>query len=154
MSHTEQAEIKHQSKHLIEMGFVRTSKSFWASPLLFARKKNGRLRFCMEYRASNKFTVENICPITRNYNILHQFMTLKTFWTSDLRSGHHQLKISSKDIPETVLRTKYGHYDCKDVPLGFTNAPPAFMSTMKNVFNDYIDSFIMVHVGDVLVYSE
>ncbi len=59
MSHVELAEIKKQVEHLIEMGFVRPSKSPWSSPVLFVSKKDEILRFCVDYRVLNRSTVKN-----------------------------------------------------------------------------------------------
>ena len=45
MSHTELEEVKTQVEKLLEQGFIRLSISPWRSPVLFASKKEGRLRF-------------------------------------------------------------------------------------------------------------
>ncbi len=59
MYHTELAEIKKQVEHLIEMGFLRPRKRPWASSVLLLIKKDRSLRFYVDYRALNRFTVKN-----------------------------------------------------------------------------------------------
>ncbi len=56
--------------------------------------------------------------------------------------------LSEYYIPNTDFSTRYGHYEYTVVPFGLTNAPVAFMSV-----KDYTDSFVMVYLDDILVYS-
>jgi hypothetical protein len=39
------------------------------------------------------------------------------------------------------------------MPFGLTNAPLVFMDMMNRVFHDYLDSFVVVFIDDILVYS-
>ena len=153
MSHTELDEIKKQVEKLLHMSFVRPSKSPWASPVLFASKKDGSLRFCVDYRALNRFTVKNSYPLPRIDMLMDQIGGAKYFSTIDLRSGYHQMRISEENIPKTAFSTRYGHYEYTVVPFGLTNAPAAFMSITNDVFRDYTDSFVMVYLDDILIYS-
>ena len=75
------------------------------------------------------------------------------FSTIALRSVYHQMRISEEDIPKTAFSTRYGRYEYMVIPFGITNAPAAFMSIMNDVFRDYIDSFAIVYLDDILVYG-
>ncbi|WMV37606.1 hypothetical protein MTR67_030991 [Solanum verrucosum] len=72
----------------------------------------------------------------------------------DLKSSYHQLKISPEDVPKTTFRTRYGHYEFLVMSFGLTNAPAAFMSLMNGVFKPFLDSFVIVFIDDILVYSK
>jgi hypothetical protein len=65
VSPAEQDELKAQIELLLEKGLIRPSVSPWGSPVLFAPKKDGGLRMRLEYRALNKLTVKDKCPIPR-----------------------------------------------------------------------------------------
>ena len=63
------------------------------------------------------------------------------------------MRTSEQDITKTAFSTSYGHYEYTGVPFVLTNAPAAFMSIMNDAFRDYTDSFVMVYLDDILVYS-
>ena len=59
-------ELEHLRKYLDEYlsrGWIRGSKSPAGAPILFAKKKDGSLRLCVDYRGLNKVTVKNRGPL-------------------------------------------------------------------------------------------
>ena len=63
------------------------------------------------------------------------------------------MRVRDFDISKTVFVTRYGSYEFLVMPFGLTNAPAVFMDLMNRIFRDFIDSFIIVFIDNILVYS-
>nr|GEW25844.1 putative reverse transcriptase domain-containing protein [Tanacetum cinerariifolium] len=72
----------------------------------------------------------------------------------DIRSGYHQLRVHEDDIPKTMFRTRYEHFEFTVLPFGQTNAPTIFMDLMNRVCRRYLDKFVIVFIDDILIYSK
>ena len=126
----------------------------WGALVLFVKKKDGSLRMCIDYRQLNKLTIRNKYPLPRIDNLFDQLQGSVVFSKIGLRSGYHQLKIREEDVPKSAFRSRYGHFVFLVMPFGLTNAPAIFMDLMNRVFHQYLDSFVVVFIDDILVYSK
>jgi hypothetical protein len=117
-------------------------------------KKDGSRRMCVDYRSLNEVTIKNNYPLPRIEDLFDQMRGATVFSKIDLRSGYHQLKIRTEDIPKTAFTTRYGLYEFLVMSFGLTNAPAYFMNLMNKVFMEYLDQIVVVFIDDILVYSQ
>ena len=153
MAPAELKELKEQLQDLLDKGLVRPSTSPWGALVLFVKKKDGSLRLCIYYRQLNKVTIRNKYSLPRIDDLFDQLQGASCFSKIDLRSGYYQLRIRREDVPKTVFRTRYSHYEFLVMSFGLTNAPAAFMDLMNRVFKPFLDRFVIVFIDDILVYS-
>lgn len=118
------------------------------------KNKDGTLRLCIDFRQLNKVTVKNKYPLPRIDDLFDQLKDAKIFSKIDLKSGYHQVRIKEEDISKTAFRTMNGHYEFTVVPFGLSNAQAIFMCLMNGVFREYLDKFVIVFLGDILIYSK
>jgi hypothetical protein len=102
MTSKELVELKVQLTELLDKGYIRPSSSPWGCPALFVKKKDQSLRLCVDYRPLNAVTIKNKYPLPRIDILFDQLAGAKVFSKIDLRSGYHQIKICSEDVPKTT----------------------------------------------------
>ncbi|GAU48050.1 hypothetical protein TSUD_404850 [Trifolium subterraneum] len=154
MSASELNELKMQLEELLEKKFIRPSVSPWGAPVLLVKKKEGSMRLCIDYRQLNKVTIKNKYPLPRIDDLMDQLVGACVFSKIDLRSGYHQIRVKTEDVPKTAFRTRYGHYEYTVMRFGVTNAPGVFMEYMNMTFHSFLDKFVVVFIDDILVYSK
>jgi predicted aspartyl protease len=154
LSFKETEELKSQLDKLMEKGWIRHSSSPFGAPVLFAYKKGGTLRMCIDYRQLNQLTIKDkySLPIAEDL-----FMTLgkgKIFSKLDLASGYHQIPIEPEDIQKTAMSTKFGSYEWLVMPFGLTSAPATFQRLMNQVLQPLLNVCVVVYLDDILVFSD
>ena len=86
-------ELERQIKALLDADIIRESVSLYASPVLFAPKKDCRLRLCVDYLRLKRQTLRDYYPTPVASDWIAQTRGSRMFSKLDLQSGFHQLRI-------------------------------------------------------------
>jgi transposase InsO family protein len=145
--------IEEHLKEMIEPGIISPSKSPWASPVILAPKKDGSLRFCVDYRKLNSMTIRDAYPIPRIDDTLDSLQEAKFVSTLDLRSGYWQVEMDKNSREKTAFVTHKGLFEFNVMPFGLTNAPATFQRLMDIVLAGLKWQCCLVYIDDVVIYS-
>ena len=69
-----------QLRKMQEKGVIKPSKTPMASPVVLVQKKDGSLRFCIEYRALNAVTKADMFQLPWTGDLLH----CRSTWSSQI----------------------------------------------------------------------
>ncbi|KAE8703426.1 hypothetical protein F3Y22_tig00110469pilonHSYRG00022 [Hibiscus syriacus] len=111
MTPPELEEMRKQLKDLLDVRYIRPSKSPYGALMLFQKKHDGSLRMCIDYQALNKLTVKNKYMIPLITDLFDQFGGARWFTKLDSRSGYYQFRIAKGDEPKTACVTRYVYLD-------------------------------------------
>src|SRR5215208_2719959 len=118
--------LKEEISRMLKEGIIRKSMSPWSSPVVLVEKKDGTLRFCVDYRKVNKITKRDSHPLPRIDDLLEQYRGAKYFTTADLLSGFWQVEMLEEDKEITAFITNSGLFEFNIMPFGLKNAPALF----------------------------
>ena len=138
----------------LNKGFIAPSQAPFASPILFARRSDGALRFCVDYRKLNAATKKNQYPLPLIDELLQRLKRAKIFTKIDIHQAFHRVRIDPESEELTTFRTRYGSFKYKVLPFGLTNGPATFQHFINDIFMDFLDNFLTVYLDDILIYSE
>jgi hypothetical protein len=108
----------------------------------------------VNYRPLNAVTIKNKYPLPCIIILFDHLAEAEVFSKIDLRSGYHQIKIRSEDIPKMAFTIRYGLYEYLVMSFGLMNAPTHFMYLMIPIFILALDQFVVVFIDNILVYSK
>lgn len=150
----ELAEMEKQVNELLEMGYIEESNSPFAAPVLFAKKKDGTLRMCLDLRALNAKTIKLKYPLP-NINTLFDSLQGNKCWSViDCLNGYNNLPLHPNDRPKTSFRTPFGQYSWKTLCFGLTNAPAVWMQYMHRLFKPMLYKKVLIYLDDILVLGK
>ena len=148
-------EVKAHIQEMLDLGAIRHSNSPWASAIVLVRKKDGRLRLCIDLRKLNNRTVKDAYSLPRIETLLDTFLGSTIFTTLDLKAGYWQVEMAEECKAFTAFTCgPLGFYECETMPFGATNAPATFQRLMHNCLGDLNMTWCVVYLDDIIVFSD
>ncbi len=147
--------VKEELDKLLEVGFIRPVETTeWVSLVVLTLKKNGKLRVCVNYKAWNKVTKKDQCPLPFCEEILEEVAGHNMYTFGDRYMGYHQVKIVPENQLKTTFTTPWETFCYTIMPFGLCNALRTFQRLMNKVFDPFLGLFIQVFINDFGVYND
>ena len=109
-----------------EEGVIEPASAEWASPVVLVPRKDGTLRFCVDYRRLNALTRRDSYTIPRMDECIDSLGDTTIFSTLDCNSGYLQVEVDEADRDKTTLTSHLGILRFLRIPFGLKNAPANF----------------------------
>ena len=130
-------EVREHLKLMLDAGVIRLSNSPWCNAVVLVWKKDGSLRFCIDFRKLNSLTKKDSHPLPRICETLDSLIGAAYFSTFDLTSGFWQVPMAEESKQFTAFTLgSMGLFECDRMPFGLCNTPATFQRLMQNCLGE------------------
>lgn len=149
----EEEEEKHLTA-MLDAGVIQPSSSPWASSPVLVRKKDGGVRWCLDFRKLNAVTKKDAFPLPLISDCLDALAGNKYMSTLDMASGYWQIEIHPEDREKTAFITRFGLFEHRRMSFGLCNAPSTFQRAMNLVLRGLTWKTVLAFLDDVLILGK
>ena len=132
---------------------IEPSAGPWCSNIVVVKRKDGRLRLCVDYRNLNAHTYFDSYPLPNVEATLDALGGSSWFCTLDLRSGYHNVMIADDDRDKTQFITRRGTFRWKRMSFGLSTAPGSFQRLMDLVMSGLNYESVLVYLDDLIIMA-
>ena len=141
-------------KKMLDAKVIRPSQSDWASPPVLIRKRDGTVRWCIDFRALNNVTVKDVFPLPIIEECLDTLSGNVWFSKLDANSAYWQIPLAEEDMKKTAFTTKYGLFEFTKLAFGLCNAPASFSRAINLVLRGLNWNIVLAFLDDILVLGK
>ena len=148
-------EVREHLKLMLDAGVIWPSNSPWCNAVMLVRKKDGSLRFCIDFRKLNSLTVKDSHLLPCICETLENLTGAAHYSTFDMNSGFWQVPMDKESKQYTAFTLgSMGLYECESMPFRLCNALPTFQRLMQNCLGELNLTYCLIYLDDVIVFSE
>ena len=139
---------------MLTSGVIEPSFSEWASAPVLVRKKDGEVRYTVDFRQVNIKTLKDAYPLPLIDECTDTLAGNLWFHTLDLASGYWQIAVHPDDRHKTAFLTRYGLFQHVRMAQGLCNAPATFQRVIHLVLRGLTWNKALVYLDDIIVLGK
>ena len=148
-------EVRQHIQEMLDGGAIRPSQSPWCNAVVLVRKKDGSLRFCINFRRLNARSKKDAYPLPRMQETMESMVGARHFSCMDLKSGFWQVQMDEESRQYTAFTVgSMGVYEFLHMPYRLCNVPATFQGLMQNCLGELNLTYDLIYLDDVIVYSK
>ena len=154
LTQKEQVALTEFIQEHLKKGYIKPSKSPYASPFFFIKKKDGKLRPVQDYRKVNEWTIKNRYPLPLIPELIARVKGAKLFTKFDVRWGYNNVRIKEGDQWKAAFITNQGLFEPNVMFFGLTNSPATFQTMMNTIFTEEVrEGWLTIYMDDMLIHT-
>jgi hypothetical protein len=146
--------IKEEVETMKRLGVIEPASSPYNAPVVLVRKREGEVRFCVDYRQLNDITVFDAEPLPDTEHLFSTLGEARYFTKIDLSKGYWQIPIREDIRPLTAFTTPAGQFQFTVMPFGLKTAVAVFSRMMRSLLEPLKCKDIHNFMDDILVASK
>ena len=147
--------IEEELDKMLAEGIVTPSKSPWSARVVIAKRKNGKPRFCIDYRALNDVSKKDAYPLPQVNATLDKLREAKYISSLDLKNGYWHVPLTERSKPLTAFTVPgRGLFEFKVMPFGLHSAPATFQRLIDSLITPDIAQYVFVYLDDIIIVTD
>jgi hypothetical protein len=150
-------ELKIVKKYLennLKKKFIVVNRSFFASSMMFMKKTNESLRFCVDYKKLNQLIKKNKYSFSLIDETLTHLKKTKYFIKLNIRQTFYRIRITNVESENlTTFKIRFKTYKYRMLSFELYNESITYQHYMNDVFFDYLNDFVSTYIDDILIYN-
>ena len=151
-------EMVAQLQQMIRAGVVEpaSENSRWAHGCVMAKKADGSLRFCIDYKPINSHTQVEQYQVPDCREICELLAADGGFYSRyDLKSAYWQVELDENSRQYTTFYVpQHGLWQFRVLAFGLASAVALFQRTMEHIFAPLLHKGVVVYLDDLIVYAK
>lgn len=121
---------------------------------MFASKKDGKVRFYVDYRIPNAMTVRGTYSLPWIDGGIHSLRDAFIFSFTYCNGGCWKVEITETDCDKTTFSSHHVLFHFIRMPFGLMNAPASLRRAVENVLSEAQCQSALNYLDNIIVYSK